>query len=147
MCYLSGYLYGGIMMHPPLIVSQSELVFCAKAAKDIAIVSSAGVGLRVGCVIWDAPKRTIVAVGCNEEGRHAEDIAVSKLTKTQKWFGNLVMVITHPPCFACADVIASVRGIEVVYYLDFFKNLDGVEHLAARKKFVHRLVSPTYSTT
>jgi len=111
---------------------------------------------KVGCLIWDMKRRTIISLGYNgtPEGEdnlmerdnvtldtvvHAEMNALRKL----RWWEmrkHLVLFVTHAPCKRCAEMIVKHR-IRKVYYLDNYGAPSGLEHLRAHHVDVRRLLS------
>jgi len=133
---------------------QRDMLFCVDVVKRLARNSRA-TRAKVGCVIWDMKRRTIVSLGYNgtPEGEdnqmeldnvtldtvvHAEMNALRKL----RWWElrkHLVLFVTHAPCKRCAEMIVKHR-IRKVYYLDNYGAPSGLEHLRAHRVDVRRLL-------
>ena len=59
---------------------------------------------------------------------HAESNAIAKLAKTNLSGAGADIFITHSPCVDCAKLIYQ-SGINRVYYIDNYKNDDGINFL------------------
>lgn len=59
---------------------------------------------------------------------HAERNALDKLTREGVSPENGILFVTTAPCIECAKSLASV-GITEVYYLESYKNTDGIDFL------------------
>jgi len=134
---------------------QRDMLFCVDTVRRLSRNSRA-TRAKVGCLIWDMKRRTIVSLGYNgtPEGEdnimerdnvtldtvvHAEMNALRKL----RWWEmrkHLVLFITHAPCKRCAEMIVKYR-IRKVYYLDNYGAPSGLEHLRAHAVDVRRLLS------
>jgi len=133
---------------------QRDMLFCVDTVRRLSRNSRA-TRAKVGCIIWDMKRRTIVSLGYNgtPEGEdnemerdnvtldtvvHAEMNALRKL----RWWErrkHLVLFITHAPCKRCAEMIVKSR-IRKVYYLDNYGAPSGLEHLRAHAVDVRRLL-------
>jgi len=109
---------------------------------------------KVGCVI--VKNGTPIAIGYNgtpsgednccetEENVtkpnviHAEDNALRKLTKSSESAEGAIMFVTTAPCESCASRIIDA-GISKVYYVDLYRNKDGIDYLNARRLETHQL--------
>ena len=133
---------------------QRDMLFCVDVVKRLARNSRA-TRAKVGCIIWDVKKRTIVSLGYNgtPEGEdnqmelnnvtldtvvHAEMNALRKLSWYQRK-RHFVLFVTHAPCKNCAAEIVK-SGIRKVYYLDNYGSAAGLEHLRAHHVDVRRLL-------
>ena len=134
---------------------QRDMLFCVDTVRRLSRNSRA-LRAKVGCVIWDMKRRTIVSLGYNgtPEGEdnemerdnitldtvvHAEMNALRKL----RWWEmrkHLVLFVTHAPCKRCAEMIVKYR-IRKVYYLDNYGAPSGLELLRAHAVDVRRLLS------
>ena len=134
---------------------QRDMLFCVDAVRRLSRNSRA-LRAKVGCLIWDMKRRTIISLGYNgtPEGEdnlmerdnvtldtvvHAEMNALRKL----RWWEmrkHLVLFVTHAPCKRCAEMIVKHR-IRKVYYLDNYGAPSGLEHLRAHHVDVRRLLS------
>ena len=134
---------------------QKDMHFCVDTVRRLSRNSRA-TRAKVGCVIWDTSRRTIVSLGYNgtPEGEdnvmerdnvtldtvvHAEMNALQKL----RWWEmrkHLVLFVTHAPCKHCAEMIVKYR-IGKVYYLDNYGAPSGLEHLRKHSVDVRRLLS------
>ena len=134
---------------------QRDMLFCVDAVRRLSRNSRA-LRAKVGCLIWDMKRRTIISLGYNgtPEGEdnqmelnnvtldtvvHAEMNALRKL----RWWEmrkHLVLFVTHAPCKRCAEMIVKYR-IRKVYYLDNYGAPSGLEHLRAHHVDVRRLLS------
>ena len=133
---------------------QRDMLFCVDTVRRLSRNSRAQ-RAKVGCIIWDMKRRTIISLGYNgtPEGEdnqmeldnvtldtvvHAEMNALRKL----RWWErrkHLVLFITHAPCKRCAEMIVKYR-IRKVYYLDNYGAPSGLEHLRAHAVDVRRLL-------
>ena len=133
---------------------QRDMLFCVDAVRRLSRNSRA-LRAKVGCLIWDMKRRTIISLGYNgtPEGEdnlmerdnvtldtvvHAEMNALRKL----RWWEmrkHLVLFVTHAPCKRCAEMIVKHR-IRKVYYLDNYGAPSGLEHLRAHAVDVRRLL-------
>lgn len=59
---------------------------------------------------------------------HAEANAISKLAKSPESGEDATMYVTHSPCIECAKLILGA-GISKVYYLEPYRNDDGISFL------------------
>lgn len=108
---------------------------------------------KVGCVI--VKDGTVIAIGYNgtpsgedncceinnvtkPEVIHAEDNALRKLTKSSESAKGAVMFVTTAPCKLCASRIIDA-GIEKVYFVDMYRNADGIEYLKKRNFPIEQL--------
>lgn len=134
---------------------QRDMLFCVDTVRRLSRNSRA-LRAKVGCLIWDTKRRTIISLGYNgtPEGEdnemerdnvtldtvvHAEMNALRKL----RWWElrkHLVLFVTHAPCKRCAEMIVKHR-IRKVYYLDNYGAPSGLEHLRAHAVDVRRLLS------
>lgn len=131
-----------------------DMMFCVDTVRRLSRNSRA-TRAKVGCLIWDVKKRTIVSLGYNgtPEGEdnimeqdnvtldtviHAEVNALRKLSWWQRK-KNFVMFVTHAPCRNCAAKIVK-SGIRKVYYLDNYGSAAGLEHLRHSQVDVRRLI-------
>jgi dCMP deaminase len=134
---------------------QKDMLFCVDTVRRLSRNSRA-LRAKVGCLIWDMKRRTIISLGYNgtPEGEdnlmerdnvtldtvvHAEMNALRKL----RWWEmrkHLVLFVTHAPCKRCAEMIVKHR-IRKVYYLDNYGAPSGLEHLRAHHVDVRRLLS------
>ena len=134
---------------------QRDMLFCVDTVRRLSRNSRA-LRAKVGCLIWDMKRRTIISLGYNgtPEGEdnlmerdnvtldtvvHAEMNALRKL----RWWEmrkHLVLFVTHAPCKRCAEMIVKHR-IRKVYYLDNYGAPSGLEHLRAHHVDVRRLLS------
>lgn len=142
------------------MIHQEDAMFCVRVARLLSARSRAS-RLRVGCVIWDSKKRTIVSVGYNgtvpgasnvmevdnvtlPEVIHAEMNAISKLSFIQRRFFShrYIMFITHSPCASCASNILKNTNIRYIYYLENYRSMSGVTMLRNHKKIrkISRLI-------
>lgn len=134
-------------MHP------DDVRFCIQTSRLLAHRSRA-TRAKVGCVIWDEKKRTIISVGYNGTApgesnlmehngktlptvRHAEWNALEKLHFWQSW--GKTMFVTHSPCESCARNIKK-RGIHHVYYLENYGTAQGLNYLREHQIPVHRIM-------
>jgi dCMP deaminase len=133
---------------------QRDMLFCVDVVKRLARNSRA-TRAKVGCIIWDMKRRTIISLGYNgtPEGEdnqmeldnvtldtvvHAEMNALRKL-RFWELRKHLVLFVTHAPCKRCAEMIVKHR-IRKVYYLDNYGAPSGLEHLRAHAVDVRRLL-------
>ena len=134
---------------------QRDMLFCVDTVRRLSRNSRA-LRAKVGCLIWDMKRRTIISLGYNgtPEGEdnlmerdnvtldtvvHAEMNALRKL----RWWEmrkHLVLFVTHAPCKRCAEMIVKHR-IRKVYYLDNYGAPSGLELLRAHAVDVRRLLS------
>ena len=134
---------------------QRDMLFCVDAVRRLSRNSRA-LRAKVGCLIWDMKRRTIISLGYNgtPEGEdnqmelnnvtldtvvHAEMNALRKL-RFWELRKHLVLFVTHAPCKRCAEMIVKYR-IRKVYYLDNYGAPSGLEHLRAHAVDVRRLLS------
>ena len=134
---------------------QRDMLFCVDAVRRLSRNSRA-LRAKVGCLIWDMKRRTIISLGYNgtPEGEdnlmerdnvtldtvvHAEMNALRKL-RFWELRKHLVLFVTHAPCKRCAEMIVKYR-IRKVYYLDNYGAPSGLEHLRAHHVDVRRLLS------
>jgi len=147
---------------------QRDMLFCVDAVRRLSRNSRA-LRAKVGCLIWDIERRTIISLGYNgtpegednglgyngtPEGEdnlmerdnvtldtvvHAEMNALRKL-RFWELRKHLVLFVTHAPCKRCAEMIVKYR-IRKVYYLDNYGAPSGLEHLRAHHVDVRRLLS------
>lgn len=71
---------------------------------------------------------TTSALITKKEVIHAEANAIAKLARSNESGLNADMYITHSPCLECAKQIYSA-GIQTVYFMQPYKNADGIEFL------------------
>jgi dCMP deaminase len=133
---------------------QRDMLFCVDTVRRLSRNSRA-TRAKVGCIIWDMKRRTIVSLGYNgtPEGEdnemerdnvtldtvvHAEMNALRKL-RFWELRKHLVLFVTHAPCKRCAEMIVKHR-IRKVYYLDNYGAPSGLEHLRAHAVDVRRLL-------
>jgi deoxycytidylate deaminase len=134
---------------------QRDMLFCVDTVRRLSRNSRA-LRAKVGCLIWDMKRRTIISLGYNgtPEGEdnqmelnnvtldtvvHAEMNALRKL-RFWELRKHLVLFVTHAPCKRCAEMIVKHR-IRKVYYLDNYGAPSGLEHLRAHHVDVRRLLS------
>ena len=134
---------------------QKDMLFCVDTVRRLSRNSRA-LRAKVGCLIWDMKRRTIISLGYNgtPEGEdnqmelnnvtldtvvHAEMNALRKL-RFWELRKHLVLFVTHAPCKRCAEMIVKYR-IRKVYYLDNYGAPSGLEHLRAHHVDVRRLLS------
>ena len=134
---------------------QRDMLFCVDTVRRLSRNSRA-LRAKVGCLIWDTSRRTIVSLGYNgtPEGEdnvmerdnvtldtvvHAEMNALRKL-RFWEMRKHLVLFVTHAPCRNCAEMIVKYR-IKKVYYLDNYGSPSGLEHLRKHAVDVRRLLS------
>ena len=137
-------------------ISDADLLFVISTMKLLSRRSRA-TRAQVGCIIWNAQKRTIVSLGYNgtpagadntmemngrtlESVIHAEDNALRKLS----YFTcpqHLIICITHAPCLSCARKIVA-SGIRRVYYLDPYGDALGLRHLREHGITSSRILLP-----
>lgn len=113
---------------------------------------------KVGCVI--VKNGTPIAIGYNGTPAgedncceidnvtkpnviHAEDNALRKLTKSSESAEGAVMFVTTVPCAPCASRIIDA-GISKVYYVDVYRNADGIDYLQKRNIDVEQLPSELF---
>ena len=133
---------------------QRDMLFCVDTVRRLSRNSRA-TRAKVGCIIWDMKRRTIISLGYNgtPEGEdnqmeldnvtldtvvHAEMNALRKL-RFWELRKHLVLFVTHAPCKRCAEMIVKHR-IRKVYYLDNYGAPSGLEHLRAHAVDVRRLL-------
>lgn len=128
-------------------------MFCVQTVRILAQRSRA-LRAKVGCIIWDTKKRSIISLGYNgtppgedntmEQNNvtlptviHAEMNALKKLS----WgFRNHhVLLVTHLPCALCAEHIVA-SGIRRVYYLDMYGTTEGLRILRHHHIHVTRII-------
>lgn len=133
-----------------------DIKFCIKTARLLASRSRA-TRAKVGCVIWDRKKRTVVGIGFNGtvpgadntmevDGKtlptviHAEVNAISKVG----WWTRRrsILFVTHSPCYNCAVEIVK-SGIREVYYIEPYGDARGLKYLSDNKISVKRLLWET----
>jgi dCMP deaminase len=140
-----------------LDISEKDLMLCVRVSRILGSMSRA-TRARVGCVIFDVKQRNIVSIGYNGTPAgsdntmeidnitlpsviHAEVNAMNKLDLFTRIFNkNLVMIVTHSPCAACAQMIIDKTKISTVYYLDNYGKHDGILLLRASGKKLMRVV-------
>lgn len=130
-----------------------DIKFCVRTAKLLATRSRA-TRAKVGCVVWDKKKRTIVGIGFNgtfpgedntmeSNGKtlptviHAEVNAIGKVG----WFvrRRSVLFVTHSPCYNCAGEIVK-SGIREVYYVEPYGDARGLQYLSSKGIKVRRIL-------
>lgn len=99
--------------------------------------------LNVGCVVFDPKSNSIIGSGYNqslskccedengntkEDVLHAEMVAIDSIAKSNNSTIGTILYCTHAPCVRCATRIINC-GIIEVYYLNDFKNDEGVRLL------------------
>lgn len=96
---------------------------------------------KVGCVITTGDMSQVLAFGyngppkgrpndsCNEqEGCDCVHAEINALLKCDGRIENKMMFVTLEPCLACANAIVQA-GVKKVYYLNEYRNHDGLERL------------------
>ena len=104
----------------------------AIVVKDDRIISIGYNGMPSG---WDNTCENIVGYDKGQpvlktkpEVLHAETNAIAKLAKSTESGNGATMFITHAPCIDCAKLVF-LSGISSVYYLNLYRNADGVQFL------------------
>lgn len=69
---------------------------------------------------------------------HAEENLIIKLAKAPETAEGSSIFLTHAPCEPCAKLLGGL-GLEMVYYINEYRNEDGIRHLVNRKVPVRKL--------
>ena len=96
--------------------------------KDDRIISIGYNGMPAG---WDNNCENILEDGTlktKPEVLHAESNAIAKLAKSTESGAGASLFVTHAPCIDCAKLIYQ-SGITEVYYLNDYRDADGIEFL------------------
>jgi dCMP deaminase len=125
-----------------------------KLALDVAEASYC-VRKKVGALIVHGDN--VIAIGYNgtisgfpnicelEDGTtrpdvlHAESNAIAKCAKSSNSSNGAALYVTLSPCFECAKIIIQ-SGIKDVYYLEEYRNLDGLNLLKQSKIYVQQII-------
>lgn len=70
--------------------------------------------------------------------RHAETNALDKMIRGGVSPVGATVFVTTAPCLPCADRLGGA-GVATVYYLDAYRNSDGIEHLRKLGISVHKM--------
>ena len=70
---------------------------------------------------------------------HAESNAIAKCAKSSNSSNGAALYVTLSPCFECAKIIIQ-SGIKDVYYLEEYRNLDGLNLLKQSKIYVQQII-------
>lgn len=70
---------------------------------------------------------------------HAESNAIAKCAKSSNSSNGSALYVTLSPCFECAKIIIQ-SGIKDVYYLEEYRNLDGLNLLKQSKIYVQQII-------
>jgi dCMP deaminase len=94
--------------------------------------------LQVGCLIVDT-RSFVVASACNKQltpctGEPGACGAVHAEMAAGAWLDDPrfhTMYVTHSPCLECARSIVDAGVIKRVYFGQYYRSLDGLQHLEA----------------
>jgi dCMP deaminase len=70
---------------------------------------------------------------------HAESNAIAKCAKSSNSSDGATLYVTLSPCFECAKIIIQ-SGIKDVYYLEEYRNIDGLNLLNKSKIYVQQII-------
>jgi dCMP deaminase len=70
---------------------------------------------------------------------HAESNAIAKCAKSSNSSDGATLYVTLSPCFECAKIIIQ-SGIKKVYYLEKYRNTDGLNLLKKSKIYVKQII-------